>query len=70
MVALGKTAAGGTRATVNLKERGLEPDRKYRCRLSGAVRSGRTWMNGGLTLPWTPGEYESLLILFEGMEVR
>ena len=70
LVTLVMTSAEGNPAPVHLKVKGLDPDRQYRCSLSGAVRSGRTWMNGGLTLPWTPGEYESLLILFEGMEVR
>ena len=59
------TSGEGNPMPVHITVKGLDPQGQYRCSLAGAVRSGRTWMNGGMTLPHTPGEYESLLIWFD-----
>ena len=56
------TSAEGNALPVHTIVKGLDPEKNYICSLNGNVHSGRVWMNGGLTLGSTPGEYESLLI--------
>ena len=61
------TSAEGNPLPVHTKVKGLDPDKNYRCLYNGHVHSGRTWMNGGLTLSEIPGEYESVLIEWEAI---
>lgn len=56
------TSAEGNPEPVHTTVKGLDPEKKYRCSYNETVHTGRTWMNGGLTLQQVPGEYESMLI--------
>ena len=62
------TSAEGNPEPVHTIVKGLDPEKKYRCSYNDTVRSGRTWMNGGLTLERVPGEYESVLIEWRAEE--
>ena len=61
------TSAEGNPLPVHTTVKGLAPDKNYRCSENGHIHSGRTWMNGGLTLSKVPGEYESVLIEWEAV---
>lgn len=61
------TSAEGNPLPVHTTVKGLAPDKNYRCLENGHIHSGRTWMNGGLTLSKVPGEYESVLIEWEAV---
>ena len=56
------TSREGNPLPVHTTVKGLSPEKTYRCSENGHVRSGRTWMNSGLTLSRVPREYESVLI--------
>ena len=62
------TSAEGNPMPVHTTVKGLDPEKRYRCSYNDMVCSGRTWMNGGLTLERVPGEYESLLIEWRAEE--
>ncbi|MDD6032170.1 MAG: alpha-galactosidase [Oscillospiraceae bacterium] len=68
MVTVVMTEAEANPLPVYLPLRGLDPDKRYRCSLTGTIRSGRSWERAGLALPQTPGQYESLVITFEQTE--
>ena len=47
---------------------GLDEHRLYKCSLDGTVRTGGAWMYGGILLPKTMGDYQSMLIRLEAVE--
>lgn len=68
LMTLVMTSAEGNPVAVHTTVKGLDPGRQYRCSYDGSVKSGRAWMNGGLTLSRALMEYESLLITWDVAE--
>ncbi len=51
--------------SVNLRLKGLAPDRRYRCSVDGRVYYGDTLMNAGLNLNGSYADGDSLLLTFD-----
>ena len=62
------TSAESNPLPVHTTVKGLSPDKYYRCSADSQIRTGRTWMNAGLTLRKIPHEYESVLIEWSAVE--
>ena len=61
------TSAEGNPLPVHTIVKGLDPEKNYICSANGKIHSGRTWMNGGLTLGRILREYESILITWDAV---
>lgn len=60
--------AEGNPLPVHVCMKGLDKDKIYRCILkndASVINSGAAFMNGGITIPWTMGQYESVVMVFE-----
>ena len=58
------TESFGNPVPIHTVVKGLDPAKKYRCLMNGAVRSGASWMGAGLTPDRILKQYESLVIEF------
>ena len=49
MLTIVQTESFGNPVPIHTVVKGLDPTKKYRCLMNGAVRSGASWMGAGLT---------------------
>ena len=64
MLTVVQTESFGNPIPIHTDVKGLDPAKKYRCLMNGAVRSGASWMGAGLTPNRILKQYESLVIEF------
>ena len=64
MLTIVQTESFGNPVPIHTVVKGLDPAKKYRCLMNGAVRSGASWMGAGLTPDRILKQYESLVIEF------
>lgn len=63
-----QVASGVQRSGVRLALPGLVPEARYRCTLTGELRTGAGWRLGGLVLPVQREDYTSLLVPLQRVE--
>ena len=68
MLVMVATESFGNPIPLHTVVKGLDEIARYRCSLTGAVKSGAAWQNAGLTLNRILKQHESIVITFQAVE--